>query len=93
MMNFRSVSISGAFHYGRARAIWSAGLLRVFGVDGIVLEVVSETPIKRPGFLRSWDANTASGTITIKGKCMTCGGRKWWRILYMPTDELWSMEW
>ena len=93
MMNFRSVSISGAFNFARARAIWYGGLLRVFDADGLTLEVISNRPIKKSGYLRVWDVSTTQGMITIKKKCITCGGRKWWRVSYMPTDELWSQEW
>ena len=42
------------------------------------------------GYLNSWLVETDLGTLILKGKCITCGGRKWWRIVYMPGDELWN---
>lgn len=91
MVNFPSVSIRGAFEFGRARALWKDGLLRVFGFDGLLLETIAERPVKKAGYLLAWDVRTARGDITIRSKCITCGGRKWWRIVFMPSDELWSL--
>ncbi len=90
MRNFRSVSIRGAFNISRARVLWHDGLLRVYGVDGLVIEEVSNEPQVKKGYLKSWVAETSRGTITIRNKCITCGGRKWWRVLHKPANELWN---
>lgn len=90
MINFRSVSIKGAFNFGRARVLWSGGLLRVFTVDGMVLETSAEEPLKKVGLLRAWSVSTVRGDITMRGKCITCGGKKWWRVTYAPDNELWN---
>jgi hypothetical protein len=90
MIDLKTVSVSGAFSYGRARVLWKNGMLKVFGVDGVLLEIVSESPARKPGHWNTWIARTGKGNITLRGKCMTCGGRKWWRIIYMPKNELWS---
>ena len=90
MIDLKSVSIRGAFNYARARVLWKDGILKVFGVDGLMLEIISEQPAKRQGHIMSWDAKTGKGDINIRGKCITCGGRKWWRVIYLPKRELWS---
>lgn len=91
ILNFRSVSVSGAFNLSRSRVLWHNGTLKVFDDKGVVLETTAAKPEKKPGFLRVWDVKTAKGDIVMRGKCMTCGGRKWWRVMYMPDIELWSL--
>ena len=93
MDNFSSVSIRGAFNFARARVLYRDGLLKVFGKDGPLLEVMSFKPTKRPGHVWVWDATTAKGQIEIRNKCITCGGRAWGKVVFMPADQLWSMEW
>ncbi len=88
--NFPSVSIKGVFNYARARVLWRDGLLRVYTVEGLRLEISSEQPFPRPGYIRSWTAKTSKGYIILRGKCITCGGRKWWRLVYKSADELWE---
>lgn len=90
MIDLKTVSIRGTFNYGRARVLWKDGLLKVFGVNGLMLEIMSERPIRKARHMMTWDAKTRKGTVTMRGKCMTCGGRKWWRIVYMAKEELWS---
>jgi hypothetical protein len=90
MIDLRTVSISGAFNYSRARVLWKDGMLKVFGVDGMMLELISEKPVRNRGRLNSWRIKTGKGDIMTRGKCMTCGGRKWWRIIYMAKNELWN---
>jgi hypothetical protein len=89
--DFSSVSIKGAFNYGRARVLWNNGLLRVYTVDGLRLEILARRPVKRPRHLRTWDIDTGKGDIVLRGKCITCGGRPWWRIAFMPVNELWRV--
>ena len=91
MLNFRSVSIKGAFNFGRARVLWHAGVLRVFDINGLALEVVSSKPVPKKGYRRAWDAKTVRGDVIMRGKCMTCGGRRWWRVTYASDNELWNM--
>ena len=89
-MDFKSVSVKGAFNYARARVLWRGGLLRVYTLSGPHLEIMSEQPVKRPKFLGAWDIKTQVGDITLRTKCVTCGGRKWWRVVSKSFDELWS---
>ena len=93
MINFASVSIRGAFNFARARVIWHDGLLRVFGKTGPMLDIIADEPRKKPGHVWTWDVHTAKGDIVLRNKCITCGGREWWRVVLAPTDELWSSEW
>lgn len=90
MIDLKSVSVRGAFNYGRARVLWKDGMLKVFGVDGVLLEIMSEKPVRKKGHLMAWDAKTGKGSITLRGKCMTCGSRKWWPIYYKSKHELWG---
>ena len=90
IINYPSVSIKGAFNYSRARVLWKDGLLKVFGLDGPVLEVVSDRPVKKRGYLMAWDISTGKGKVIMRGKCITCGGKKWWRIIYMSRFDLWG---
>jgi hypothetical protein len=92
MDNFTTVKISGAVTVGRARALWESGILKVFGPDGLLYELISERPKKRPGHIWVWDARTGIGDITMRQKCITCGGRKWYRVAFMPDQKLWSSE-
>ena len=89
MINYRSVSIKGAFNVGRARALWHNGVLKVFDMTGFVLAIAAEKPARNKGLLRAWDVKTEKGDIIMRGKCMTCGGKQWWRIMYIPEGELW----
>lgn len=91
MINFRSVSIKGAFNFGRARVLWHAGTLKVFVERGLSLEMDADKPIRRKGHIRVWDIKSPAGDMTLRGKCMTCGGKKWRRITYMANDELWGL--
>jgi hypothetical protein len=92
-MNFTSVSIKGTFNLGRARVLWRDGLLRVYSIDGLIAEYLADQPVKRPHYLHTWDVrlgqNGDAGMITLRMKCITCGGRKWWAIAYMPLEKLW----
>lgn len=90
MLNFRSVSIRGAFNIGRARVLWHDGELKVFDTKGLVMSTPAEEPVKNKGYLRRWDIKTKKGDIIMRGRCMTCGGKKWWRIMYIPETELWG---
>ena len=92
MQNYRSVSIKGALQASRARVLWYDNSLKVFDVNGLVLETVAEAPQRRPRHVRVWDVKTARGDIVMRGKCMTCGGKAWLRIMAIPADELWSRE-
>ncbi len=89
--SFSSVSIKGVFNYKRARVLWYDGLLRVYTVDGLRLEVIAEQPSPRPGYLRSWTVRTDKGDIILRRRCVTCGGKEWRRLAYRSTNELWRM--
>ena len=90
MVNFRSVSMRGAFNFGRARVLWQNGLMRVFNADGFVIQLKAEEPKRRPGHILVWDSKTESGGIVLKNKCMTCGGRKWLRTYRASSNKLWE---
>ena len=93
IMNFTSVSIKGTFNFGRARVLWRDGMMRIYTIDGLVSEYMADQPTKRDRYLHTWDVNLGkngdAGSITLRMKCITCGGRKWWRIAYMPLEQLW----
>jgi hypothetical protein len=90
MINFSSVSIRGAFNFSRARVIWHEGELKVFDFQGVLLSTPAQEPTKKPGYLRAWDVKTKKGDIIMRGKCMTCGGKKWWRMMLIPDRDLWG---
>ena len=92
MQNYRSVSIKGAFSAARARVLWYDGTLKVFDATGLVLETVANQPQRRPRHVRVWDVQTARGDIVMRGKCMTCGGKAWLRVMAIPADTLWSRD-
>ena len=92
VINFRTVSIRGAFNFGRARELWYDGTIKVFDINGLVLAMGAEKPQKKAGFLRSWDVKTDTGNITMRGKCIGCAGRKWRRVTFAPDSELWSLS-
>jgi hypothetical protein len=88
--NYGTVTIRGAFSSGRARVLWHDGLLRAYGVNGLMLEVAAEKPTRKKGHLRAWDVKTERGDISLHMKCITCGGRAWWRTAFTPAEELWG---
>ncbi len=90
ILNFRSVSVRGAFNFSRARVLWYDGLLRVYGLDGLVLEEVSNEPQAKRGYLKSWVVKTSRGIVTLRNKCMACGGMKWRRVYNLSNIELWD---
>ena len=91
-MNFdmKSASIGGKLHFSRARVLWRDGTLRAFGVDGLLVELKTQSPVRLSGYINSWIAESDTGALIIKGKCLTCGGPKWWRVMRMPANDLWS---
>jgi len=90
--DLRSATMQGVYNCGRVRALWHGGILKIFTVDGLLFELKTEKPIRRPYYAKSWIIKTEKGDIILKGKCITCGGRKWWRIGYVPFDKLWRMS-
>jgi len=91
--DLKSASMHGEINHSRVRVLWRDGILRAFGIVGLLLELKTEKPVRMKGYLNSWLVKTDLGTLILKGKCVTCGGRKWWRIVYMPGDELWNTTW
>ena len=89
MMDFLSMSLSGIKNHTRVRVLWKDGLLRAFSVDGLVLELKTQKPTRISGFLNGWQADNDVGPLTMKGRCMTCGGPRWWKVLCTPSEELW----
>lgn len=92
MRNFRSVSVHGAFRAARARVLCYDGAIKIFDAEGLVWFATAEEPQRVPGRLDRWSVDTTKGTIVMKGKCITCGGRRWWRIGYMPAAKLWELD-
>lgn len=92
MHNYRSVSTKGAVKLSRARALWYDSRLKVFDVNGLVLDIEADEPKRRPRHIRVWDVETARGAIVMRGKCMTCGGKAWLAFMRIPASELWSRE-
>lgn len=92
-IDFRSVSVRGAFNYGRARLLWRGALLRVYTLDGLQFEVEAARPVRRMGYLMAWDIKTAVGSVIVRPKCITCGGVKWARIIARPFDQMWEVPW
>ena len=92
MIDLKSVTIIGGFNAGRARVLWHDGMLKAWGLNGLLFQVASERPTKKRGYLARWEANTENGMIEFKVKCVSCGGRNWWRIVGMNHDELWNWK-
>jgi len=90
--DLRSATMHGAYNCSRVRVLWRDGMLKVFTVDGLHLELETKAPVRRPYYMKSWLVETEQGDIILKGKCMTCGGRQWWRIGCMPFEQLWRMK-
>jgi hypothetical protein len=89
-VDLRSVSVGGKYSFGRARVLWSDGLLQVHTLDGLRLEVTSERPVRRRGFRFTWDVKTSMGDLVLSIKCVTCGGRPWVRFVTKPFQDLWT---
>jgi len=92
MIDLSSVSMHGVANHARVRVLWRDGLLRAFSVDGLVLELKTKEPRRIKGHLWRWQADNDIGPLTMKGKCIACGGSKWWRVLRIPSKELWRKE-
>lgn len=90
MIDMRSVSLSGALASARARVIWDDGLLKIWNRDGFVTALKAEKPVKIRGYLARWDTKTERGNLEIRGKCLGCGGRKWWKFMTVSTETLWG---
>lgn len=88
--DYTSVSLRGVINAARARVLWRDGTLRVYTPDGLLHTLVCPKPVRQPGFLRTWSVTTSKGELTLKGRCMTCGGRRWWGLYAMPAGMLWG---
>jgi len=92
MIDLKSVSMSGRWNHSRVRVLWKDGLLRAFGVSGLLVELKTSEPVRMSGFLGTWITDGDLGPLILKNRCMTCGGPRWWRIMRMPPEELWSVD-
>jgi len=90
--DLKSASMHGQWRHARVRVLWRDGLLRVFGLVGLLLELKTKEPVRMKGFLNSWLVDSDIGQIILKSRCMTCGGPKWWRLMRIPADDLWSSQ-
>lgn len=91
--DLKSASMHGTHTFGRVRVLWRDGMLKAYDRVGPVLEIRATEPKRKPGYLRAWESSTDNGPILIKPKCITCGGRAWWKIMRMSENDLWAMEW
>ncbi len=92
MIDFLSMSLTGIANHSRVRVLWEDGLLRAFNVSGLVLEMKTAQPARLKGFLGRWQIDNDLGPLTMMRRCMTCGGPGWWRLLRVPSEELWRTE-
>jgi len=90
--DLKSASMHGKWRHSRVRALWRDGELRAFGLIGRLIEIKSTEPVRMKGYLNSWLVDTDLGPIVLKGRCMTCGGPKWWKLMRTPGDELWDRQ-
>jgi len=90
MIDFLSVSLHGVINHSRARVLWDDGLLRAFTVAGLILELRTSEPVRLSGFLHRWTVASDVGPLVLKGRCMTCGGPPWWRLMRTTAEELWE---
>ena len=88
--DFKSVSMRGKFNQARVRVLWREGLLRAYGFDGLLLEVKTMEPMRMQGYLNSWLVDSDLGPLILKGRCITCGGPKWWRVMRKSANDLWG---
>jgi hypothetical protein len=89
MIDFLSMSLVGVSNHSRVRVLWKHGLLRAFSVDGLVLELKTMKPTRLKGFLSRWQVDNDLGSLTMARRCITCGGPGWWKVLRVPSEELW----
>lgn len=73
---------------GKVRVLWKDSRLRCFNATGLVRDIQSDKPTRKPRHIRTWIANTEHGEITIKEKCWTCGG--WWKVAGVQAEKLWG---
>lgn len=90
LLDFKSVSMHGAHNFGRVRVLWQDGLLKAFDKHGKVLEIAATEPVKKKGYIRTWEFVSIVGKTTMRGRCMTCGGSAWWKMLWEPGAKLWQ---
>ncbi len=90
IVDFRSVSLSGAISMARARLLHQDGFVRLYDATGFYKELISDPPARVPGFIRNWDVNTEIGTIRVKPKCIACGGKSWIKFASLPTEYVWN---
>lgn len=89
MIDFKAMRLSGAISISRARVLWHEGLMRAYTKEGLVWVAESKAPILherrwRPHYV----AQTVSGDVILKTKCITCGG--WGRVAKIPAEQLWG---
>lgn len=93
MIDFRSVSTDGAVTLARARVIWLDGQLQVHTLDGVKLATFANVPKRRHHHVGVWDAETTEGRLTMRLKCVTCGGLRWIRFAAKSAHEVWEEVW
>lgn len=89
MIDFPSVSLSGAISISHARVLFKDGILRAFTKKGLVWEVgATEIAPSPKGWPVRWFATTLRGALVMKPKCETCCG--WRKVTSVPAETLWS---
>lgn len=74
VIDIKAAQTKGPLNFAKVRLIWKDGALRAYDVTGLRFMVKSEKPVKRKGWLATWDAQTEDGPLEIHGRCWTCGG-------------------
>ena len=91
MIDHKAVSISGVKNIARARVLWKDGVLKAYTKNGLVWGVKSEAPtVRKGGWTRHWEANTESGEILMRQRCMTCHG--WRKVTKIKAEQLWELQ-
>lgn len=90
MFDLRSARASGAYEAARVRALWHKGVLKLFDGSGLVLTARAMEPQPLPGRRSAWRTTTERGELVLRGRCMTCGGLRWLRLMRKSGDELWN---
>jgi hypothetical protein len=83
-----AVELTGAFKSPKARVLWQGGVFKIFDKRGLIGQLVGNSPVKRPGWRRSWEADTEHGKLYLQGRCIACGG--WIRVATKSKESLWE---
>lgn len=89
MIDFPSVSLSGAIEIARARVLWHEGTLRAYTKNGLVFETLANAPVEeQTRWQKRFVVQSSRGMIVMKPKCSTCGG--WKQVTRKAAFALWE---